>query len=136
MIRRELMGRLVDLENRYAEAVSAKRDEPLTRTICAYLHAVEVAAVAVLGEPKIDEPLHHASSRMRSKVDKEFATASDKYLLGEHKEFYRQDPHFIWFEELPGANARIKFERIFSEAPAWLLKFTAVEWDAEILKFR
>jgi hypothetical protein len=39
------------------------------------------------------------------------------------------------FDSLPGDNNFFKFERIFSEAPAWLLKFTAIEWDAKLLGF-
>ena len=40
------------------------------------------------------------------------------------------------FDYLRGGNDNSKFERIFSEAPAWLLKFTAVEWDAKLLGFK
>ena len=41
------------------------------------------------------------------------------------------------FCNLPGGgNDNSKFERIFSEAPAWLLKFTAIEWDAKLLGFK
>jgi hypothetical protein len=40
------------------------------------------------------------------------------------------------FDTLRGDNDKVKFERIFSEAPAWLLKFTAVEWDGKILGFK
>jgi hypothetical protein len=34
-------------------------------------------------------------------------------------------------DALPGADSNLKFERIFSRAPAWLLKFTGIEWDAK-----
>ena len=40
------------------------------------------------------------------------------------------------FDKLPGGNEKFKFERIFSEAPAWLLKFTGIEWDAKLLGFK
>jgi hypothetical protein len=40
------------------------------------------------------------------------------------------------FNNFPGDNGKLKFERIFSEAPAWLLKFTGVEWDAKLLGFK
>ena len=40
------------------------------------------------------------------------------------------------FNSLPGANDNLKFERIFSKAPVWLLKFTGVEWDAKLLGFK
>ena len=42
----------------------------------------------------------------------------------------------VMFNNLRGGNDNLKFERIFSEAPAWLLKFTAVEWDAKLLGFK
>jgi hypothetical protein len=42
----------------------------------------------------------------------------------------------LMFNNLRGGNDNLKFERIFSEAPAWLLKFTAVEWDAKLLGFK
>src|SRR5260370_7741924 len=40
------------------------------------------------------------------------------------------------FDALPGANENLKFERIFSKAPVWLLNFTGVEWDAKLLGFK
>ena len=40
------------------------------------------------------------------------------------------------FNALHGANDNLKFERIFSKAPVWLLKFTGVEWDAKLLGFK
>ena len=42
----------------------------------------------------------------------------------------------LMFNALPGANDNLKFERIFSKAPVWLLKFTGVEWDAKLLGFK
>ena len=35
-----------------------------------------------------------------------------------------------------GADDNLKFERIFSKAPVWLLKFTGIEWDAKLLGFK
>ena len=40
------------------------------------------------------------------------------------------------FKAVHGANDNLKFERIFSKAPVWLLKFTGVEWDAKLLGFK
>ena len=57
MIRRELKSRLIELEKRYAAAVQAKRDEADAPARWAHLHAIEVAAVALYGEPKMEEPL-------------------------------------------------------------------------------
>jgi hypothetical protein len=42
----------------------------------------------------------------------------------------------LMFDILPGGNDNLKFERIFSEAPAWFLKFTAIEWDGKIFGFK
>ena len=71
MIRPELKSRLIELEKRYAAAVHAKRDEDLAPAQWAYLHAIEVAAVVLCGEPKMEEPLSVAQSRMQEKLDKE-----------------------------------------------------------------
>jgi hypothetical protein len=142
MIRRELISRLIDLETRYAEAVQAKRDEvdaPLRR---AYMHAILVAAVALYGEPKIEEPLGIAWSRVKEKLTKKFAAAAKESWIREFEEELHPMSRArllyvpLMFDKLPGGNDNLKFERIFSEAPAWLLKFTAVEWDAKLLGFK
>ena len=64
MIRRELKSQVNDLEKRIAAAVQAKRDKVNAPIHRARTHAVEVAAVALYGEPKIEEPLGVAYSRM------------------------------------------------------------------------
>ena len=57
MIRRELKSQLIELEKRYAAAVHAKRDEALAPARWAHWHAIQVAAVVLYGEPKMEEPL-------------------------------------------------------------------------------
>ena len=57
MIRRELKSQLIELEKRYAAAVQAKRNEAERSSTFAHLHAIQVAAVALYGEPKMEEPL-------------------------------------------------------------------------------
>ena len=42
----------------------------------------------------------------------------------------------LMFNALPGADNNLKFERIFSNAPIWLLNFTGTEWDAKLLGFK
>ena len=42
----------------------------------------------------------------------------------------------LMFKTLHGANDNLKFERIFSKAPVWLLHFTGIEWDAKLLGFK
>ena len=86
MIRRELKSRLIELEKRYAAAVQAKRDEDVAPARWAHLHAIQVAAVALYGEPKMEEPLSVAHSRMQEKLDKEFAAAAEELWIREHGE--------------------------------------------------
>ena len=84
MIRRELKSQVNDLEKRIAAAVQAKRDEvdaPVIRY--ARMHSVRVAAVALYGEPKIEEPLRIAQSRMIEKLHKEFAAAAEELWIRE-----------------------------------------------------
>ena len=141
MIRRGLKSQVNDLEKRIAAAVQAKRDEIDALVHFARIHAVRVAAVALYGEPKIEEPLRIAQSRMIEKLHKEFAAAAEEYWIRNHGE----KPNliirdytccYLMFVNLRGDNENSKFERIFSEAPAWLLKFTAIEWDANLLGFK
>ena len=149
MIRRELISRLIDLETRYAAAVQAKRDEVDARLSGANRHAIAVAAVVLYGMPKIDEPLRYAQSRMEEKLGKEFAAAAQEWWMNAEDEDGEDEdeeeltplmarilyPHLM-FNNLRGGNNNLKFERIFSEAPAWLLRFTGVEWDAKLLGFK
>jgi hypothetical protein len=142
MIRRELISRLISLETRYAAAVQAKQDKADAPLLRAYSHAVPVAAVALYGEPNIEEPLGIAWSRVEEKLTKKFGAAADEWWLSGGEEELHPDfrvlyvyVHFM-FNNFPGDNGKLKFERIFSEAPAWLLKFTGVEWDAKLLGFK
>ena len=141
MIRRELKSQLIELEKRFAAAVKAKRDEENAPGLVARFHALEVAAVVLYGEPKIAEPLSVAHLRMQEKLDKQFAAAADEYWIRERGE--KADPirrgifcQKLMFDALPGAGVKLKFERIFSKAPVWLLHFTGIEWDAKLLGFK
>jgi hypothetical protein len=144
MIRRELKSQVNDLEKRIAAAVQAKRDEvdaPPVPIRNARMHAVNVAAVALYGEPKIEEPLGIARSRMVENLHKVFGAAAEELWfrdIGEKLNLFTRAAFYpnLLFGNLPGGNDNSKFERIFSEAPAWLLKFTAVEWDAKLLGFK
>jgi hypothetical protein len=142
MIRRELKSQVNDLEKRIAAAVQAKRDEPDARVRYARIHAIQVAAVALYGEPKIEEQLWNAQSRMEGKLTEQFAPVVDELLRRQGKEVWGSTFKALFhyapfmFNNLPGGNDNLKFEQIFSEAPAWLLKFTGVEWDAKLLGFK
>jgi hypothetical protein len=141
MIRRELKSRLVELEKRYAAAMQAKRHKLTGPAYWAYVHAIETSAVVLYGEPKMEEPLRVARSLTQEKLYKEFAAAADELWLRTHGEkpspFIRERlcPKLM-FDALRGANDNFKFEQIFSKAPDWLLKFTGIEWDAELLGFK
>ena len=78
---------------------------------------------------------------MQEKLDKQFAAAADEYWirqLGEkmHPAIRRACYPWLMFNALPGADDNLKFERIFSKAPVWLLNFTGIEWDAKLLGFK
>jgi hypothetical protein len=143
MIRRELKSQVNDLEKRIAAAVQMKRNEADAPAHYALIHALAVAGVALYGEPKIKEELSIAQSRMVEKLDEKFAAEVEVWRIREGMEEVDVNhvikaylyPHLI-FHDLSGDNDNLKFEQIFSEAPAWLLKFTAVEWDAKILGFK
>ena len=141
MIRRELKSQLIELEKRYAAAVQAKRKKTDAPPDFARVHSKNVAAVVLYGEPKMEEPLRVAHSRMEEKLDKEFAAAAEECWIRQHGE--KGHPSLmaslfplLMFNALHGANDNLKFERIFSKAPVWLLKFTGVEWDAKLLGFK
>jgi hypothetical protein len=123
VIRRELKSRLVELEKRYAKAAQAKRDEKQAPASLAHIHAIEVAALVLFGEPKIAEPLDFAHERMQKELDKEFgAAAEESWRRGGGIEMH---PALIrnlvcpslMFDALPEANDKLKFERVFSKAP-------------------
>ena len=125
MIRRELKSQLIELEKRYAPVVQAKRDKESAPARGAHFHALQVAAVALYGEPKMEEPLRVAYSRMKEKLGEElFAAAMDEWWSALLRDALRR------------ADDNLKFERIFSKAPVWLLKFTGIEWDAKLLGFK
>jgi len=128
------------LEKRYAAAVHAKRDEDLAPAGWAHFHAIEVAAVALYGDPKMEEPLRIARFRMEKKLKEEFATAAKDWIRERGGDGNPLMVDYLcqqlMFNSLPGANDNLKFERIFSKAPVWLLKFTGVEWDAKLLGFK
>jgi hypothetical protein len=141
MIRQELKSQVNLLEKRIAAAVQAKRDEVDAPVSNARMHAAKVAMVALYGEPKIEEPLRMAQSRMIEKLHREFGAAAEELWIrecGEKLNFFTRAAFYpiLIFNNLPGGDDNSKFEPIFSEAPAWLLKFTAVEWDAKLLGFK
>ena len=81
MIRRELKSQLIELEKRYAAAVQAKRDEETAPARWAHFHAIEVAAVALYGEPKMEEPLRVAQLTYARKAGQGIRSGSGRVWI-------------------------------------------------------
>jgi hypothetical protein len=125
----------MDRKSRYKIAKSEKllsaalqeRDERLKellrqwRTI-ARRHATAVAAIVLLGQPRIDEPLSRAWARALRQYgidnNDQDEAAQELYPLikGDKKESSR-------------------FTEIFRRTPVWLLQFTGMAMDARLLAF-
>ena len=131
MVRRSLQ-RIGKIE----EQLSAARTElNERRKLWAWQHAVDVAAIVLWGEPKINEPLFSAKIRALQH-------------LGNYKSGPEDDRHFI-ARQLPFSNSRVEpctrrmvseeaseqFTAILKKAPVWLLQFTATALDTYFLKF-
>lgn len=143
MIRRELKSQVNNLEKRIAAAVQARRDKANAPIRHARTHAMAVATVVLYGEPKIGEPLRIAQSRMVENLDKYFNAAVAEEFIREFgfglelpSEIKASLYPSLVFRNLRDGNDNLNFEQIFSEAPAWLLKFSAIEWDAKLLGFK
>jgi hypothetical protein len=135
----------VSLKLKKREEVLAQLKEDMRPR--ARLHATAVAAIVMYGKPRIDEPLIHAWVRtlrhhgiiLKNKYGHEY-----EYEHG-HEHEYKFD---YWCQReleiakaelypaiMKGANEREKFTEIFRTAPVWLLEFTWMRADAELLKF-
>jgi hypothetical protein len=87
-----------------------------------------VAAIALSGKPRIDEPLQQAWARTL------------RYHEITVKEPWSWRGQFAAAERLfpcimAGADESAQFTQIFTAAPVWLLQFTATAMDARLLKF-
>jgi hypothetical protein len=122
----KLRRKTAELEKRLADAVH-KRDQRLKLLLregpaYACRHATAVAAIALSGQPKIDEPLARAWARAlrRYKIHRKDEDGAARRLhpiiVGSHDETSR-------------------FAEIFKGAPIWLLQFTGMALDARFLKF-
>lgn len=109
----------------------------------ARLHATAVAAIVICGEPKIDEPLIRAWVRTLRHhgiiVKNEYEYEHGHQHEYESESGYERELEVANAELYPaimkGANEPKKFTEIFRTAPVWLLKFTWMKWDADLLKF-
>jgi hypothetical protein len=113
----------------------------------ARLHAIAVAAIVIYGKPRIDEPLIRAWVRTlrhhRIIVTNEYGREYE-YDRGHEHEYRFQSGYErelkianaeLYSAIMKGANETKKFTQIFRTAPVWLLEFTSMRWDAELLKF-
>ncbi len=103
-------------------------------------HAAEVLALFVHGGPQIDEQLWIAQRRARAVMRVLYGPETERRLIqsgrrvdGEPVELFYSDTMLAC---LPGEDDAEKFARIFAAAPAWLLKYTAVDRDAMLLGFQ
>jgi hypothetical protein len=89
-------------------------------------HATAVAAIVLAGKPKIDEPLSEAWKRalLHYKID-------NRYHWNHVNAANQLFPLIVGH-----ADVSAKFSEIFKTAPAWLLTFTAMHFDAGALKFK
>ncbi len=131
MMDRSLRHRLSKVE-KLASAALKKREEEKRKAIQentrhARYHATAVAAIVLAGQPKLDEPLILAWERalQHYKINVNGFRRLDVQL----KAAQQLLPIIMQGEELPA-----RFAEIFETAPAWLLQFTRMAWDAHLLE--
>ena len=164
------LEKLLSKTEKLVPAVLAKMEQsqiPLAiqRKIKARVHATAVAAIAMWGEPKIEEPLICAWKRTlayhgldREDAIKELKGRSimtgvlddddeiDWRPLDELRAIQKiyplivDDPeyrssHGRWDPYIVHARESARFTEVFRTAPVWLLKFTIIQLDAPILQF-
>jgi hypothetical protein len=108
---------IVAVERRKREEQLAEFAESLRPQ--ARQHTAAVAAIVLFGKPQIDEPLIHAWERAIQHLGITIREASDQ----------------MYAIIMQSANEIERFTEIFSAAPVWLLEFTRMRFDAELLKF-
>ena len=132
-------------------AAAKKREEPedpvgeIMRSIILNTqirdHATAVAALAIWGEPRVDEPLIDAWVRTLECLEvRVSASMRDGSSLDEVKKIYScivNDPTYRevnWNHEIPHEPEVKDFAEVFRTAPVWLLQFTSVWRDARFFK--
>jgi hypothetical protein len=108
----------------------------------ARLHATAVAAIVMYGKPRIDEPLIRAWARTLRQhgiiVTNEYGCEYEyehEYKFRDYGRELKIANAELYPAIMKGANESEKFTEIFSTAPIWLLEFTWMRADAELLKF-
>jgi hypothetical protein len=90
-------------------------------------HALAVAAIVRSGEPKIAEPLALAWKRTLLHHDIRIPDGCENEVQFASPELYSAI--------IEDADERERFAEIFRTAPTWLLRFTAIRFDAVVLGF-
>ena len=123
MSRRAKISRIEDLIASKLKAQQERRRQwAKALPIHAQRHATAVAAIALAGEPKIDEPLNRAWARSL----RHYEIALDPTTKSEQIRAAQ-----LLFPIIVGEQASSsRFAKIFSTAPAWLLQFTRMALDA------
>ena len=129
MSRRAKISRIEELIASKLKAQQERRKQwAKALPIHAQRHATAVAAIALAGEPKIDEPLNRAWARSL----RHYEIALDPTTKSEQIRAAQ-----LLFPIIVGEQASSsRFAEIFSTAPAWLLQFTRTVSDAWIIRFR
>jgi hypothetical protein len=102
-------------------------------------HSTAVVAVSRYGNPQIDEPLCHAYRRTMDELESLFKTEIAQWLEENNCSRYQlragavSPGIMILLNESEGKDARVAAD--LSSVPAWLLKFTGVKRDADILGY-
>ena len=130
MLRRARISRIEELVSSKLKAQQERRRQ-LARAlpIHAKRHATAVAAITLVGEPKIDEPLIRAWARTLRHYE---IAVEDPTKKSEQVRAAQLLLPIIVREQALSS----RFAEIFSTAPAWLLQFTRTALDAWILRFR
>jgi hypothetical protein len=91
-------------------------------------HATAVAAIVLSGQPRVDEPLNLAWARAL-----EHYNISVKVTRSLNEQV--RVAQWLFSRIIEGKQELQRFSEILSTAPAWLLKFTSVFYDAALLQF-
>jgi hypothetical protein len=166
MIPRSVQSRLSRLEDRITDARFEMQVREafieVAPLIYASMHAASVVALVRYGDAKIDEPLSQAYNRAIGKLNSRFRTEIAQFdeppkvdkrmiadlvsLVGPDIKPWLEEPSpplshpslcpeiiMLLDKEFPGQR---DFSRPLARSPVWLLRFTGVERDADILGFR
>jgi hypothetical protein len=130
---RRFRQRVREIEKQINEE-KRKREEEWIKTQAywrprARFHAAAVAAIVLQGEPKIDEPLERAWLRALKRYGIHVSDPTSKNSTD------NVGPQLLAKLLKPGADESDTFSEIFRDAPAWLLDFTSVSFDAKLLNF-